>query len=300
MQNNWVQQSAIVIQMETVIKQTEDSMTRKLSNASRLHEDYRPLKAEVDLLRRQYLGLDRLPDLHEEEGSPITPEWVPQRAVAGGTCRPVVTPPFGCSRFPPSSAPLRAVPAFLAPAPPRKPPPPPPAFRSALDQDFLTVSLRFDYVSLCFCFSSFPPAFRLFSAVLIPLYLPVPLVFECVILTFRFITELGRMSVEVASGPWLTAAVAVCVPGSSLRRWSRACRATSRSTATRPSARCARPKAAAATRRSRRRSSSPATAPHDQSHPSLVIYCSRRTHLCKCDFGLLIEFYLYSKTKSYR
>lgn len=50
-------------------------MTRKLSNASRLHEDYRPLKTEVDLLRRQCLGLDRLPDLHEEEGSPITPEY---------------------------------------------------------------------------------------------------------------------------------------------------------------------------------------------------------------------------------
>ena len=63
-------------QMETVIKQTEESMTRKLSAASRLHEDYRPLKAEVDLLRRQCLGLERLPDLHEEEGSPITPEYV--------------------------------------------------------------------------------------------------------------------------------------------------------------------------------------------------------------------------------
>lgn len=62
--------------METVIKQTEESMTRKLSAASRLHEDYRPLKAEVDLLRRQCLGLERLPDLHEEEGSPITPEYV--------------------------------------------------------------------------------------------------------------------------------------------------------------------------------------------------------------------------------
>ncbi|XP_072932405.1 zinc finger C4H2 domain-containing protein isoform X1 [Epargyreus clarus] len=101
--------------METVIKQTEESMGRKLSTASRLHEDYRPLKAEVDLLRRQCLGLDRLPDLHEEEGSPITPD-----------------------RFP--AAPR----AFLAPAP-RKPPPPPPAFRSALQQDFLTVQLRFDY-----------------------------------------------------------------------------------------------------------------------------------------------------------
>ncbi|XP_034828970.1 zinc finger C4H2 domain-containing protein [Maniola hyperantus] len=101
--------------METVIKQTEESMSRKLSNASRLHEDYRPLKTEVDLLRRQCLGLDRLPDLHEEEGSPITPDRFPAAAPARG--------------------------AFLAPAP-RKPPPPPPAFRSAIQQDFLTVSLR--------------------------------------------------------------------------------------------------------------------------------------------------------------
>ncbi|XP_063381944.1 zinc finger C4H2 domain-containing protein isoform X2 [Cydia fagiglandana] len=92
--------------METVIKQTEESMSRKLSAASRLHEDYRPLKAEVDLLRRQCLGLERLPELHEEEGSPVTPDRFPALS---------------------ASAP-RAVP-FLAPAPVRKPPPPPPAFR---------------------------------------------------------------------------------------------------------------------------------------------------------------------------
>ncbi|CAB3254333.1 unnamed protein product [Arctia plantaginis] len=70
--------------METVIKQTEESMTRKLSNASRLHEDYRPLKTEVDLLRRQCLGLDRLPDLHEEEGSPITPDRFPALPAGAG------------------------------------------------------------------------------------------------------------------------------------------------------------------------------------------------------------------------
>ncbi|XP_028043285.1 zinc finger C4H2 domain-containing protein isoform X1 [Bombyx mandarina] len=104
--------------METVIKQTEESMTRKLSSASRLHEEYRPLKAEVDLLRRQYLGLERLPDLHEEDGSPITPDRFP-RAVPP-------PPPRGC--FPPLAS--------------RKPPPPPAAFRSALEQDFITVSLR--------------------------------------------------------------------------------------------------------------------------------------------------------------
>ncbi|XP_047990315.1 zinc finger C4H2 domain-containing protein isoform X2 [Leguminivora glycinivorella] len=92
--------------METVIKQTEESMSRKLSAASRLHEDYRPLKAEVDLLRRQCLGLERLPELHEEEGSPVTPD-----------------------RFPALSAPAARPVPFLAPAPVRKPPPPPPAFR---------------------------------------------------------------------------------------------------------------------------------------------------------------------------
>ncbi|XP_075975422.1 zinc finger C4H2 domain-containing protein isoform X4 [Anticarsia gemmatalis] len=101
--------------METVIKQTEESMTRKLSNASRLHEDYRPLKAEVDLLRRQCLGLDRLPDLHEEEGSPITPDRFP--SLPGG----------GSSQAPPAGS--RPLATFLPPAAPRKPPPPPPAFR---------------------------------------------------------------------------------------------------------------------------------------------------------------------------
>lgn len=116
--------------METVIKQTEESMTRKLSNASRLHEDYRPLKAEVDLLRRQCLGLDRLPDLHEEEGSPITPDRFP--SLPGGGAAPPLS----------GTGASRPLPTFLPPATPRKPPPPPPAFRSALDQDFISVSLR--------------------------------------------------------------------------------------------------------------------------------------------------------------
>ncbi|CAG5002823.1 unnamed protein product [Parnassius apollo] len=119
--------------METVIKQTEESMGRKLTNASRLHEDYRPLKAEVDMLRRQCLGLDRLPDLHEEEGSPITPDRFPAASRSslggGGVCAGVG-----------GAGGAGGTPAFLPPAP-RKPPPPP-AFRSALQQDFITVSLR--------------------------------------------------------------------------------------------------------------------------------------------------------------
>ncbi|CAK1585068.1 unnamed protein product [Parnassius mnemosyne] len=122
--------------METVIKQTEESMGRKLSNASRLHEDYRPLKAEVDMLRRQCLGLDRLPDLHEEEGSPITPDRFPaasRSSLGGGVCA-------GGAGGAGGAAGAGGAPAFLPPAP-RKPPPPP-AFRSALQQDFITVSLR--------------------------------------------------------------------------------------------------------------------------------------------------------------
>lgn len=62
--------------METVIKQSEENRARSLSMANRVHEEYLPLKSEIDHMRREYLGLDRLPDLHEEEGNTITPEYV--------------------------------------------------------------------------------------------------------------------------------------------------------------------------------------------------------------------------------
>ncbi|KAK3918180.1 Zinc finger C4H2 domain-containing protein [Frankliniella fusca] len=61
--------------METVIKQAEESRNRALDTAKRIHDDYRPLKHDVDRLRREYLGLDRLPDLHEEEADLITPDY---------------------------------------------------------------------------------------------------------------------------------------------------------------------------------------------------------------------------------
>lgn len=60
--------------MEGVIKNSEESRVRALNTATRIHEEYRPLKAEIDRLRRDCLGLERLPELHEEEGSTITPE----------------------------------------------------------------------------------------------------------------------------------------------------------------------------------------------------------------------------------
>ncbi|XP_032516929.1 zinc finger C4H2 domain-containing protein isoform X2 [Danaus plexippus] len=108
--------------METVIKQTEESMSRKLTSAARLHEDYRPLKHEVDLLRRQCLGLDRLPELHEEEGSPVTPDRFPA-GLSGSRSLSV-----GAAVGAVGAVGAAGAGSFLAPAP-RKPPPPPPAFR---------------------------------------------------------------------------------------------------------------------------------------------------------------------------
>lgn len=60
--------------MEGVIKQSEESRARSMNTAARLHDEYLPLKAEVDRLRRECLGIERLPELHEEEGTAITPE----------------------------------------------------------------------------------------------------------------------------------------------------------------------------------------------------------------------------------
>jgi hypothetical protein len=61
--------------MENVIKQAEESRNRALDTAKRIHEEYRPLKLDIDRMRREYLGLERLPELHEEEGDLITPEY---------------------------------------------------------------------------------------------------------------------------------------------------------------------------------------------------------------------------------
>lgn len=63
-------------QMETVIKQAEENRNRSVGIANRVHEEYLPLKHEIDHMRREYLGLNPLPDLHEEEGSTISAEYV--------------------------------------------------------------------------------------------------------------------------------------------------------------------------------------------------------------------------------
>lgn len=62
--------------MESVIKQAEQTRTRSVDTAKRLHQEFGPVKAEVDRLRQACLGLERLPELHEEEPSIISSEYV--------------------------------------------------------------------------------------------------------------------------------------------------------------------------------------------------------------------------------
>lgn len=58
--------------MENVIKQTKENQTRSVDMANRIYEEYLSMKYQIDHMRRDYLGLSPLRDLHEEEGSPIT------------------------------------------------------------------------------------------------------------------------------------------------------------------------------------------------------------------------------------
>ncbi|XP_022234262.1 zinc finger C4H2 domain-containing protein [Drosophila obscura] len=58
--------------MENIIKQTKENQTRSFDMANRVYEEYLALKYQIDHMRRDYLGLSPLRDLHEEEGSPIS------------------------------------------------------------------------------------------------------------------------------------------------------------------------------------------------------------------------------------
>jgi len=58
--------------MESIIKQSEEDRCRSLENVKQLHDEYRPTKHHVDLLR-QSIGLERTLDLHDE-GIKLTPE----------------------------------------------------------------------------------------------------------------------------------------------------------------------------------------------------------------------------------
>ncbi|XP_059607668.1 zinc finger C4H2 domain-containing protein isoform X2 [Phlebotomus argentipes] len=113
--------------MESVIKQAEENRSRALNVANRMHEEYVPLKTEIDHMRREYLGLERLPELHEEEGSIIGPDrfqafykgpsHVPHGATGASFARPPVlphslAPDVGAASLSPSTPSQ-----FLAPTP---------------------------------------------------------------------------------------------------------------------------------------------------------------------------------------
>ena len=53
--------------METVMKQAEEAKRQAADSARRILDDYGPLKQEVDLMRVELLGLDKLPDVSAEE-----------------------------------------------------------------------------------------------------------------------------------------------------------------------------------------------------------------------------------------
>ncbi|KAJ6647324.1 Zinc finger C4H2 domain-containing protein [Pseudolycoriella hygida] len=113
--------------METVIKQAEENRARSLTIANKIHEEYVPLKSEIDHMRREYLGLSPIPDLHEEEGSIISADrfqttYYPSK-------NPHTIPSASFSR-PPLSTHHQMVPeATVTSLPPSAPPgflPPPP------------------------------------------------------------------------------------------------------------------------------------------------------------------------------
>lgn len=170
--------------MEGVIKNSEENRVRSLNNANRLHEEYKPLKNDIDRLRRECLGLERLPELHEEEGTLVTPDrfanhyYPPSKihtpqflAKASDWTRPLVPndsplanlPPSLPTTFLPPPSSLRLI--SNKPEPGRastsvglgtQPGPPTPSFRS----DFL--NLRSDFFFVYFFFQNFYLFFFIF------------------------------------------------------------------------------------------------------------------------------------------
>lgn len=53
--------------MENAIKKAEEMRASALEKVKRVHEEYQSLKFELDGLRQDVLGLERLPDLHEDK-----------------------------------------------------------------------------------------------------------------------------------------------------------------------------------------------------------------------------------------
>ena len=62
--------------MEATIKQAEEDRNHALEIAKKLYDEYLPMKNDVDSLR-SVIGLDKLPDLQDEEDK-LKPELVIQ------------------------------------------------------------------------------------------------------------------------------------------------------------------------------------------------------------------------------
>nr|CAG4641318.1 EOG090X0H8R [Eulimnadia texana] len=106
--------------METVIKQAEDCRNKALEVARHLHNEYQPLKNEVDRLRRECLGLESLPNIGEEEGTHVLHgffekpkhEWHPEREETA----PLASLSLAAAGVP-GPAQQSGVPSFLSPVP---------------------------------------------------------------------------------------------------------------------------------------------------------------------------------------
>ena len=57
----------LLSQMETVMKQPEEAKRQSHESARRILEDYGPLKHDVDLMRTELLGLEKLPEIQQDE-----------------------------------------------------------------------------------------------------------------------------------------------------------------------------------------------------------------------------------------
>ena len=56
-----------LFQMETVMKQAEEAKRQSHESARRILDDYGPLKHDVDLMRTELLGLEKLPEIQQED-----------------------------------------------------------------------------------------------------------------------------------------------------------------------------------------------------------------------------------------
>ena len=53
--------------MENAIKKAEETRASTLEKVKLVHGEYQSLKFELDRLRQDILGLERLPELHEDK-----------------------------------------------------------------------------------------------------------------------------------------------------------------------------------------------------------------------------------------